>query len=174
MSVHLPLFTFSKKHSPQSQAVITALALEGVLIDYPPLEKAYLTAQKASAKAQYAHFLCGRKCKNKRERERLENERVKAQIEAEKQQAAFDLKLKQGLRKQSELQNQLLQMKMQLEDKTERELTKIALEREKMALENEKQEAAAAQAQKGKLTIYAMGAVILITLVTTLVLVFKK
>lgn len=69
---------------------------------------------------QYANFLCGKRCKNKRERERIENEARKKQIKQEALNAELEIEQKEALLKQQrsldELQRQMQDLMLKREE----------------------------------------------------------
>jgi len=70
---------------------------------------------------QYDELFCGKKCKNKRERERIENERLKASIEAEKKKKEIEQQLlktqAERAKEQQEYEKQLQAMQLVTEEK---------------------------------------------------------
>lgn len=79
----------------------------------------YGSAHIEESERQFAGFLCGKRCKNKRERERIENEAREKQLEQEAKQRELELQ-----------QQQLLISQQQQLDSFQQELQDLALLRE--------------------------------------------
>lgn len=119
---------------------------------------------------EYDELFCGKKCKNKRERERIENERLKASVEAEKKQKQIEQQLlaqqAQRAKEQQEYERKLQQMQLE----TEKKMQALAAQNQQVILEQQNVQQAQVSTIVNQSVIY-IGVVIGIVL---LIIAYKK
>jgi len=91
---------------------------------------------------QYDELFCGNKCKNKRERERIENERLEASIEAENQKKQIEQQLLTTQANRAKEQQEYEQRLQELQLETEKELQALAAQNQASVLQQQNQQQA--------------------------------
>ena len=124
-----------------------------------------LAPTRIHLRQKYDELFCGNKCKNKRERERIENERLKASIEAEKKQKEIEQQLlaqqAQRAKEQQEYERKLQQMQLE----TEKKMQALAAQNQQVIVEQQQAQQAQVSNIVNKSVIYiglAIGLVFLI------------
>lgn len=113
----------------------------------------------------YDELFCGKKCKNKREREEIENQRLQAQVEDEKKRQQMEQELLQNqtelARSQKEYQDRLQQIQLE----SEKELQTIVTQSQHAKIEDQQFQKAETSSLTKKVVTYlsiAIGIVLIV------------
>ena len=113
----------------------------------------------------YDELFCGKKCKNKRERERIENQRLQASIEAEKQQKQIEQQLLAQQAERAKEQQEYEKRLQQLQLESEKQLQGIAAQNQQTIVDQQQTQQAKVSHMVNQSVIYIGAAIGLVLLV---------